>query len=82
MLFGIMQSVYAENINGIKKSKHGSYIVMMALDPAVKYNGNIKGYQATKPSKGKKLNVNSAHVKKYTKFLDKTHLNHNVKYQA
>jgi len=75
ILFGIMQSVYAENNNGIKKSKHGSYVVMMELDPAVKYNGNINGYLATKPKKGKKFNVNSAHVKKYTKFLDQTHSN-------
>ena len=80
MLFAMMQNIYAENNNTnnkntIKESKHGAYVVLMTLDPAVKYSGDIKGYPATKPSKGKKFNVNSAHVKKYTKFLDQTHNN-------
>lgn len=70
---GMIQSANAAHDHQVKKSKHGSYIVIMALDPALKYDGNIKGYQATKPNKGKKFNPKSAHVKKYTKFLQQTH---------
>lgn len=47
------------------------YIVQMKGNPVIAYEGDIKGYQATKPGKGKKLNPNSAHVKKYAAFLEK-----------
>ena len=47
------------------------YIVQMKGNPVIAYEGDVKGYQATKPGKGKKLNPNSAHVKKYAAFLGK-----------
>ncbi|WDE02682.1 S8 family peptidase [Thalassomonas actiniarum] len=75
LLFGITQTLYAENYQGVKKSKHGSYIVMMELDPVVKYDGSIQGYPATKLETGKKFNANSAHVKKYSQYLKQTHVN-------
>jgi subtilisin family serine protease len=50
-----------------------SYIVVMANDPIVAYEGDIRGYQATKPGEGKKVNPNSAHVRKYEQFLEKNH---------
>ncbi len=53
-------------------SEKKSYIVVMAQDPIVAYEGDIDGYQATKPGKGK-VNPNSAHVKKYEKFLENAH---------
>ena len=46
-----------------------SYIVIMASDPAISYEGDIAGLAATKPGKGSKINPNSAHVRKYQKFL-------------
>jgi subtilisin family serine protease len=49
------------------------YIVVMAADPAVAYEGGIKGLPATKPESGNKINPNSALVKKYEKFLEKEH---------
>ncbi|MCB0083311.1 MAG: S8 family serine peptidase, partial [Caldilineaceae bacterium] len=49
------------------------YIVVMANDPVIAYEGDVPGYQATKPGKGKKINPKSAHVKKYAKFLESTH---------
>jgi len=52
---------------------HNVYIVTMAADPAIAYEGGIKGFQATKPGKGQKVNPNSAHVKKYVKLLNQTH---------
>lgn len=56
-------------------AKHSSasdiYIVQMKGIPVIAYEGDIKGYKATKPGKGKKLNANSAHVKKYAAHLGK-----------
>lgn len=46
------------------------YIVQMKADPVIAYEGDIQGYQATKPGKGRKLNPNSSHVRKYAKFLE------------
>jgi len=46
------------------------YIVQLEGDPVIAYEGGIKGYAATKPGKGKKLNPNSAHVKKYAAYLE------------
>ena len=54
---------------------HNVYIVTMAADPVIAYEGDIKGYQATKPGKGKKVNPSSAHVKKYVKLLNQSHDN-------
>jgi subtilisin family serine protease len=52
---------------------HNSYIVVMAADPAVAYEGTLAGLAATKPGKGKKINPKSAHVRKYVKFLSDSH---------
>ena len=46
------------------------YIVQLEGEPVIAYEGGIKGYAATKPGKGKKLNPNSAHVKKYAAYLE------------
>jgi len=54
---------------------HNVYIVTMAADPVIAYEGDIKGYQATKPGKGKKVNPSSAHVRKYVKLLSQSHDN-------
>ncbi len=50
--------------------KSNIYIVQMKDSPVIAYEGNVKGFKATKPGKGKKLNRNSAHVKKYSGFLE------------
>jgi subtilisin family serine protease len=50
-----------------------SYVVLMAADPAIAYEGDVRGLPATKPGKGGKINPNSAHVRKYVKFLEKEH---------
>jgi subtilisin family serine protease len=46
------------------------YIVQLSGDPVIAYEGEIKGYKATKPGKGQKINRNSAHVKKYAAHLE------------
>lgn len=50
-----------------------SYIVIMAGDPILAYEGGVTGYAATKPVKGDKVNPNSAHVRKYEQFLESKH---------
>ena len=45
------------------------YIVMMVEDPAIAYEGDIKGLKATKPAKGKKYNPNSAASRAYEAHL-------------
>lgn len=57
----------------VKSGKAKSYIVVMANDPVISYEGDISGLAATKPGKGGKINPNSAHVRKYQKFLKKSH---------
>ncbi len=52
------------------KQETNIYIVQMKGDPVVAYEGDIRGYKATKPGKGKKINPNSAHVKKYVAHLE------------
>lgn len=56
-----------------KKTDSWVYFVQMDLDPAISYEGNIPGLRATKPTKGKKINPKSAHVRKYRKFLKAKH---------
>jgi subtilisin family serine protease len=50
-----------------------SYVVIMMDDPAVSYEGDLQGLPATKPAKGKKINPNSAQVKKYVDHLESAH---------
>ncbi len=49
-----------------------SYIVVLKDSPIIAYEGDLQGYQATKPGKGQKVNPNSAHVRKYQDFLEKS----------
>ncbi len=70
-LAGVASAAHDGGDDGVQHSPTGAkadthiYIVQMAGDPILAYDGNIRGYQATKPGKGNKINPNSAHVKKY-----------------
>ena len=57
----------------ISESANGIYIVQMFNKPVVAYEGDIQGYKATKPAKGKKINPNSPDVFNYAAYLDRTH---------
>lgn len=52
---------------------NGVYIVRMADEPVVAYQGGIQGLQATKPAKGQKIDPNSAKVKNYQAYLNGKH---------
>lgn len=49
------------------------YIVQMALDPVVAYDGGVPGLEATKPAKGKKVDRTSSKVAKYVAHLVSKH---------
>ena len=58
-----------------ESSKNGTtvYIVQMADDPVVAYEGGRAGYAATAPRQGEHANPNSAHVRRYQDFLNRSH---------
>jgi hypothetical protein len=49
------------------------YVVQMLDQPVVAYDGSIKGYPATRPNRGDKIDPNSAKVRKYAAYLDASH---------
>ena len=51
----------------------GRYIVTFADEPVASYDGYKAGFRATQPAPGKKINPNSAAVKKWQKYLTATH---------
>ena len=61
-------SVSAQELQPIEqpdKFKTDVHIVLLRGNPVVAYEGEIKGMNATKPAKGKKINPHSKAVKKY-----------------
>ena len=68
-------SELGENATG--KPRHAPanklYIVHMADNPVVAYNGEIAGYAATKPRKGAKIDPNDSKVVRYASYLDSRH---------
>jgi hypothetical protein len=59
----------------LNKNKHTNsvYIVRMADDPVVAYDGSIKGYPATAPKKGQKIDPDNPQVQKYFGYLAEKH---------
>ena len=47
----------------------GRYIVSFGDEPLATYDGSRKGYAATRPSRGRKLNPNSAAAKRWSSYL-------------
>jgi subtilisin family serine protease len=63
----------AESKAQAKKYSNNLYIVRLAEMPVVAYDGSIKGYRATKPRKGDKIDPNDNKVASYKSFLDSRH---------
>lgn len=53
------------------KAVPGRYIVTMADEPVATYDGGVKGYRATKPSQGRKVNAGSTNARRYRGYLKK-----------
>jgi hypothetical protein len=56
-----------------EQKEAATYIVRMADDPVVAYDGGVAGLKATKPNKGKKIDPNSKDVIKYASYLKGKH---------
>jgi subtilisin family serine protease len=56
-----------------KFTTSGNYIVQMSGDPAVAYEGGIRGLKATAPKAGAKINPFATDVVKYTSYLKGNH---------
>jgi subtilisin family serine protease len=54
---------------GQQRFTNDAYIVQLAEDPVVAYRGSIKGFPATRPGKGQKIDPNSPAVVGYMSFL-------------
>ena len=52
---------------------NSAYIVRMAEMPAVAYEGGIRGYAATKPKSGQKIDPDNPNVAKYLGYLETRH---------
>jgi subtilisin family serine protease len=63
----------AESKAEAKKYSNNLYIVRMAELPVSAYDGSIKGYAATKPRKGQKIDPYSTAVVNYKSYLDARH---------
>ncbi|HEY0444760.1 MAG TPA: S8 family serine peptidase [Candidatus Limnocylindrales bacterium] len=60
--------------SGTKTSYHaGRYIVTFADAPVAEYDGSVKGFAATRPTVGHKINRNSAAVKSWQAHLTAKH---------
>lgn len=75
-----LDSVYTRDAAKADGAKLVSVIIKLDEAPIASYEGGVPGYPATSPkvTGEKKLNPNSAHVKKYEKFLDQN----NIKFAA
>jgi subtilisin family serine protease len=80
MVFAITIPTAAEkggeqgNLQGqVSDSPNGIYIVQMIDSPVVAYEGGIRGYKATKPAQGQKIDPFSQAVEKYVGYLDSKH---------
>jgi hypothetical protein len=60
----------AESKAEAKKYSNNLYIVRMADAPVVTYDGSVKGYAATKPRKGDKIDPYSPQVSNYKSYLE------------
>ena len=66
-------SIAASGKAGKPAPSNSVYIVRMADAPAIAYDGKIKGYAATRPAKGRKINLDDANVGRYVAHLSAKH---------
>jgi len=63
----------ADSKAAAKKFTNNAYIVQLAEQPVTAYKGGIKGYGATKPKAGQKIDPNSPRVVNYMSYLESRH---------
>jgi subtilisin family serine protease len=57
----------------VAPSENGIYIVQMAEQPVVAYDGDIAGYRSTRPAEGTKVDPHGADVSRYASELHERH---------
>ena len=57
----------------VAPSESGIYIVQMAEQPVVAYDGEIAGYRSTRPAEGTKVDPHGADVARYASELHRRH---------
>lgn len=72
---GTPSQVPDDALQEILQGKEGdaTFIVRMAADPVVAYDGGVQGIPATRPGKGQKINPNSNNVRRYVAHLQQEH---------
>lgn len=75
LLAAVGLSAFTASVNaapagqGNATARNNAYIVQMAEMPVTAYSGDIKGYAATKPHKGQKINPDAPAVVSYMAYL-------------
>jgi subtilisin family serine protease len=70
---GLTLAVSAQGSLSRAASAKNVYLVQLAGEPAVTYEGDIAGLPATKPAKGEKIDPESADVKRFVAHLNARH---------
>ncbi len=60
----------ASPADAIQEEPTDSYVVIMAADPVVAYDGGEPGLEATEVEEGEKLDVDDPAVEEYVEFLE------------
>jgi subtilisin family serine protease len=60
----------ADKGGSVTESSNGMYIVQLAGAPVLTYSGDVKGYKATAPKNGQKIDPNAVGVVNYVGYLD------------
>ena len=60
-------------IEAVSGARTNAYIVIMADDPIVAYEGGVRGLKATKPAAGEKVDPNGRAVRAYQDHLNASH---------
>ena len=70
--FSLAVPVGAGPVGGVFQATGGRvpYVVILADDPVVAYEGDVPGLAATKPGRGEKVRPNSPAVLRYLEHLD------------
>jgi len=74
----VFSAGFADSAAGVKaspssKQRQKVYVVQMGSDPIAAYEGRVRGLAATKPTKGKTIDVQSTNVRRYAEHLEGLH---------
>ncbi len=62
-----------ESQNSSQSAGRRMYVIQMAGEPGISYEGGLAGFAATKPAKGQRYNAKASHVQQYATYLEQMH---------